>query len=132
DPAFQRRADRDRRDPAGHGDDLRCCALRLDLRQAARREMIDNVIFAAIVMTTPVLLAAIGGLVNRVGGIVNIGLDSMMLAGALAGLIVASATGSWLPALAAAAVVGAVLGLLMSLAVTRLEANEIIVGLGFN
>ena len=94
--------------------------------------MIDNVIFAAIVMTTPVLLAAIGGLINRVGGIVNIGLDSMMLAGALAGLIVASATGSWLPALAAAAVVGAVLGLLMSLAVTRLEANEIIVGLGFN
>jgi simple sugar transport system permease protein len=94
--------------------------------------MIDNVVFAAIAMTTPVLLAAIGGLVNRVGGIVNIGLDSMMLAGALAGLIVASAAGSWLAAVLAAALVGAVMGLLMSLAVTRLDANEIIVGLGFN
>jgi len=69
--------------------------------------MIDNIIFAAIAMTTPVLLAAIGGLVNRVGGIVNIGLDSMMLAGALAGLIVTSTTGSSILAvLAAAATIG--------------------------
>ena len=93
--------------------------------------MIDNVIHAAIVMTTPLLLAALGGLVNRVGGIVNIGLDSMMLAGALTGLIVSAATGSWPAALLAAAAIGALLGLLMSLAVTRLDANEIIVGLGF-
>ena len=35
--------------------------------------MIDNIIHAAIIMTTPVLLAALGGLVNRVGGLVNIG-----------------------------------------------------------
>ena len=94
--------------------------------------MIDNVLHAAIVMTTPVLLAAIGGLVNRVGGLVNIGLDSMMLAGALLGLIIASSTGSWGAALVMAALAGGVLGLLMSLAITRLDANEIIVGLGFN
>ncbi len=90
--------------------------------------MIDNIIHAAIVMTTPLLLAALGGLINRVGGIVNIGLDSMMLAGALVGPIVASASGTWIAALVGAAAVGALLGLLMSLAVTRLEANEIIVG----
>lgn len=94
--------------------------------------MIDNIIHAAVIMTTPVLLAALGGLVNRVAGLVNIGLDSMMLAGALVGLIVAAGTGSWVAALAAAALIGAVLGLLMSLTVTRLDANEIIVGLGFN
>ena len=35
--------------------------------------MIDPLIHAALLMTTPILLAAIGGLVNRVGGIVNIG-----------------------------------------------------------
>lgn len=94
--------------------------------------MIDNIIHAALVMTTPVLLAALGGLVNRIAGLVNIGLDSMMLAGALFGLIVAAATGSWAAALLAAFIVGGVLGLLMSLTVTRLDANEIIVGLGFN
>lgn len=94
--------------------------------------MIENVLHSAIVMTTPVLLAALGGLVNRVGGIVNIGLDSMMLAGALIGLILASQTGSWGAALLGAALVGAALGLVMSLCVTRLRADEIVVGLGFN
>lgn len=94
--------------------------------------MIDNIIHAALVMTTPILLAALGGMINRVGGLVNIGLDSMMLAGALLGLIIASQTGSWSAALLVAALAGGILGLLMSLTVTRLEANEIIVGLGFN
>ncbi len=82
-------------------------------------------------MTTPILLAAIGGLVNRIGGLVNIGLESMMLAGALVAVEVSAATGSALAALAAAALVGALIGLAMSLVVTRLQANEIIVGLGF-
>lgn len=93
--------------------------------------MIDYIIHAAVVMTTPVLLAALGGLINRVGGLVNIGLDSMMLAGALFGLMVASMTGSWPVALLTAAAAGGFVGLLMSLSVTRLKANEIIVGLGF-
>ena len=93
--------------------------------------MIDPFIHAALLMTTPILLAAIGGLVNRVGGLVNIGLESMMLAGALVAVAVSAATGSALVALAAAVLVGALIGLAMSLVVTRLQANEIIVGLGF-
>jgi simple sugar transport system permease protein len=94
--------------------------------------MIDSFIQAALLMTTPLLLAAIGGLVNRVGGLVNIGLESMMLAGALVAIEVSAATHSVLAALAAAALVGALVGLAMSLVVTRLKANEIIVGLGFS
>jgi simple sugar transport system permease protein len=94
--------------------------------------VIDNIIHAALIMTTPVLLAALGGLINRIGGLVNIGLDSMMLAGALVGILIAADHGSWVVALVAAGLAGAVMGLLMSLAVTRLDANEIIVGLGFN
>ncbi len=94
--------------------------------------MIDDFLRAALLMTTPILLAAIGGLVNRIAGIVNIGLESMMLAGALAAVIVSAATGGVALALIAAAAIGAVLGLAMSLVITRLSANEIIVGLGFN
>lgn len=94
--------------------------------------MIDNLIHAAILMTTPVLLAALGGLINRTGGIVNIGLDSSMLTGALVGLILAANHGSWVVALVGAGLAGAVMGLAMSLVITRLDANEIIVGLGFN
>ena len=47
----------------------------------------DAFLHAAMLMTTPILLAAIGGLVNRIGGLVNIGLESMMLAGALAAVV---------------------------------------------
>ncbi|QND46135.1 ABC transporter permease (plasmid) [Rhizobium lusitanum] len=94
--------------------------------------MIDNIIHAALIMTTPVLLAAIGGLINRTAGLVNIGLDSMMLVGALVSFILASSNGNWIGALIGAGLSGAVMGFLMSLCVTRLSANEIIVGLGFN
>jgi general nucleoside transport system permease protein len=93
--------------------------------------MIDPFIHAALLMTTPLLLAAIGGLVNRIGGLVNIGLESMMLAGALVAVEVSAGTHSVMAALAAAALIGASIGLAMSLVVTRLKANEIIVGLGF-
>ena len=93
--------------------------------------MIDAFLHAALLMTTPILLAAIGGLINRIGGVVNLGLESMMLAGALVAVEVSAATGSAALATLAAALVGAVVGLAMSLVVTRLAANEIIVGLGF-
>jgi len=89
--------------------------------------MIDELLRAALLMTTPILLAAIGGFINRVGGLVNLGLESMMLAGALVAVEVSSSTGSALLATA----VGAAVGYAMSLVVTRLSANEIIVGLGF-
>jgi general nucleoside transport system permease protein len=94
--------------------------------------MIAYTLHDAILMTTPILLAAMGGLINRVGGLVNIGLESMMLTGALVALTVSATTGSWLAGSAAAALSGGLVGFLMSLVVTRLSANEIVVGLGFN
>jgi simple sugar transport system permease protein len=93
--------------------------------------VIDDFLHAGLVMTTPILLAALGGLINRIGGLVNLGLEAMMLAGALVAVEVSAATGSSLLALLAAALVGALVGWMMSLVVTRLKANEIIVGLGF-
>jgi simple sugar transport system permease protein len=98
---------------------------------AAEGGVIDPFLHAAILMTTPILLAAIGGLVNRIGGIVNIGLEAMMLAGALVAVVVSADTGSAMLAVLAALLAGALIGLLMSLVITRLLANEIIVGLGF-
>lgn len=94
--------------------------------------MIDNILASAVLLTTPLLLAAIGGLVNRLGGIVNIGLEGKMLVGAFVGAVVANSVGNPWVGLAAAAVAGGITGLLFSWAVTRLKANEIIAGLGLN
>lgn len=94
--------------------------------------LIENLIASGVILTTPILLAAIGGLVNREGGIVNIGLEAKMLAGALLALIVSGWTGSWLLGIIAAALTGGLIGLLFSFTVTRLHANMIVAGLGLN
>jgi general nucleoside transport system permease protein len=91
-----------------------------------------DILAAATLSTTPLLLAALGGLLNRRGGIVNIALEGKMLLGAIIAVLVAGATGSWVVGLLAAIGAGAVGGLVFSLCVTRLNANEIIAGLGFN
>ncbi|MEZ5811347.1 MAG: ABC transporter permease [Rhizobiaceae bacterium] len=94
--------------------------------------IVEQVIAASITLTTPILLAAMGGLVNRQGGIVNIALDAKMLAGAFVAVVVSSATGSWLAAVVAAAIAGAAIGYLFSLVITRAGANMIVAGLGLN
>jgi simple sugar transport system permease protein len=86
---------------------------------------------SALLLWTPLVLAALGGLLHRVGGVVNIGLEGQMLAGALVGTLVSGATENWVLGVLGAGAVGGALGLLMSLCITRLGANEIIAGLGF-
>ncbi len=88
------------------------------------------VLTTGLLSTTPILLAALGGAINREAGIVNIGLDGMMLAGAFVAVFVDWKTGS--PALAclSATAAGGAVGLLFALPITRLGANEIVAGLG--
>ena len=87
---------------------------------------------SAVELSTPLVLAAMGGLINFRGGIVNIGLEGKMLAGAFVAVLVSWKTGDpWL-ATAAAAGAGGLVAVPFSLLITRLRANEIIVGLGFN
>lgn len=94
--------------------------------------MIDALIASALPLAVPLVLAALGGAVQRRSGVVNIGLEGQMLIGALYGALVSGATGSWLVGSLAGAAAGGVAGYLMTLVVTRLRGNEIIVGLGFN
>jgi simple sugar transport system permease protein len=94
--------------------------------------LIEQVLVSTVILTTPILLAAMGGLVNRQAGIVNIGLEAKMLAGAFAAVIVSSATQSWILACIAAALAGGIIGLGFSLTITRARANMIVAGLGLN
>jgi general nucleoside transport system permease protein len=87
---------------------------------------------AAAPATTAILLAAMGGLINRQGGIVNIGLEPLMLVGAFTAVVVSAQSGNPFLGVLAAVVAGALLGLLFSWSITRLGANEIVAGLGLN
>jgi len=95
-------------------------------------ETLLGILAAAAPATTAILLAAMGGAINLQAGIVNIGLDGLMLAGAFVAVLVAAQSGSSGLGVLAAAIAAGVIGWLFSLTITRLDANQIIAGLGLN
>jgi simple sugar transport system permease protein len=94
--------------------------------------MIDLLIAAALTLSVPIALAALGGAIHRRAGVVNIGLEGHMMIGALIGALVSGMTSNWAAGALAGLIAGAISGGLMSVMITRLKGNEIIVGLGFN
>lgn len=87
-------------------------------------------LFASLmVAATPILLAAIGELVVERAGVLNLGVEGMMIAGAVCGFIVAVNTGSpWL-GFVGAAVGGAILASLFGLLTQYLLSNQVATGL---
>ena len=92
----------------------------------------EQILHVGLLLATPVLLAALGGLINQNAGIVNLGLDGMMLVGAFVAVFVDWKSGSVLLGCVAATAAGAATGLLFALPITRLGANQIIAGLGLS
>ena len=90
----------------------------------------QTLLATGLLETTPILLAALGGAINREAGIVNIGLDGMMLAGAFIAVFVDWQAHNASLACLAAVGAGALVGFLFALPITRLGANEIVAGLG--
>lgn len=81
---------------------------------------------------TPILLAALGGLICERAGVLNIGLEGLMLAGAF-GAVVGSYLGGSSLAGVALAVAGAVaLAAAFALFAVTLRGNEIVVGIAIN
>lgn len=88
-----------------------------------------TLIVALIGASTPILLAAIGELVVEKSGVLNLGVEGMMIVGAVSGFIIAINTGSpWL-GFAAGAVGGAGLSLILALLTQYLLSNQVATGL---
>lgn len=85
-----------------------------------------------LTFSTPVLLAALGGVFSERAGVVNIGLEGLMLVGALAGVLVTAATGQpYLGVLGAALAAMAVAGLFALFGI-GLKRDQVIVGTTIN
>ena len=78
---------------------------------------------------TPILIAALGELVVEKSGVINIGIDGMMLIGAVVTLIVIHQTGNYALAVCAAALAGIALAGCFGLLTVQLGVNQIIAGL---
>ncbi len=84
---------------------------------------------SVIAAATPLLLAANGELVAEKAGVLNLGVEGMMLVGAVSGFAVALTTGSATLGILAAALAGGVLALLFGILTLGLMANQVATGL---
>lgn len=81
---------------------------------------------------TPLTFAAIGGMFSERSGVVNIGLEGNMLAGAFFGIWGADVTDSWQLGIVIAMASGAVLALLHAFFCIHLRADQIVIGTAIN
>lgn len=94
--------------------------------------IVISLLTATIRMATPILLAALGELVTERSGVQNLGVEGMMLMGAYVGFMVGNMTDSLLYAVAAAAIVGALMSLIMAFMANTLRVDQTVTGLALN
>ncbi|HEU4449605.1 MAG TPA: ABC transporter permease [Gaiellaceae bacterium] len=87
---------------------------------------------ATLRFATPLAFAAMGGIFSERSGVVNIGLEGMMLAGAFFGILVAAETGQWELGILGAMAAGAVLAGIHAFLSIHLRADQIISGFAIN
>jgi simple sugar transport system permease protein len=87
---------------------------------------------ASLRLSVPIAFAALGGLFSERSGVLNIGLEGMMLAGAFASAAAAFSTGNvWLGVLAALTA-GGIVGLLHAYLCVTLRVDQLVSGLALN
>ena len=87
------------------------------------------ILTSAIKMGTPLLFATLGGVVSERAGVINLGMEGLMLIGALTAFVVDLNTGSKLLALAAAAIAAGLVTVIHAVVCISLRANQIASGL---
>jgi general nucleoside transport system permease protein len=87
------------------------------------------VLASAVTYGTPLLYAALGELLTERSGVLNLGVEGMMLVGAVMGFWGVQHTGSLTAAVVVAALAGAAMALVHAFLVVTLRANQIVSGL---
>jgi simple sugar transport system permease protein len=87
------------------------------------------VLASAVLYGTPLLYAALGELLTERSGVLNLGVEGMMLVGAVMGFWAVQRTGSLALAILVAAIAGAAMAAIHAFLVVTLRANQIVSGL---
>jgi len=92
-------------------------------------EWIAPVLLTVITAATPLVFAAIGELVTEKSGVLNLGIEGMMLVGAVSAFVTATVTGNYALAIIAGAVSGMIMAFLFGILTLTLMANQVATGL---
>jgi simple sugar transport system permease protein len=92
-------------------------------------ELVIAIVTGSVVAATPLIYAALGELVAERAGVLNLGVEGMMLVGALAAFAVGVGTGSLLAGFAAAACASMLLALVFAFLTITLQTNQVATGL---
>src|SRR5207302_5330190 len=91
-----------------------------------------SLLFSTIRLSTPLVLAALGGLYSERSGVINIALEGLMLTGAFtAASVTYYASSPWV-GLGAAILAGALVAYIIALASIRFKADQVVTGTGIN
>jgi simple sugar transport system permease protein len=91
-----------------------------------------SLIGSTLIWATPLAWAAVGGMVNERAGVVNVGLEGMMLSGAFFACLGADKFGNWPMGIVVAGLSGAGFGLLLAFFAVHLRADQIVIGTAVN
>ncbi|MCD1632147.1 ABC transporter permease [Martelella mediterranea] len=91
--------------------------------------IVEAILLTIITASTPLVLAAIGELVCERAGVLNLGVEGMMVMGAVGAFTAAHATGSPWIGMMAGMITGAVFSLLFGFLTLTLVANQVATGL---
>jgi ABC-type uncharacterized transport system permease subunit len=105
--------------------------------QSGTAHLEDVVTWSALIaamlrFATPLAWGALAGIVSERSGVVNIGIEGMMLMGAYFGILGADITGSWVTGLLIAMAAGGVLALVHAVFSVSLRADQIVGGVAIN
>lgn len=95
-------------------------------------EMMLSLALSTLRVSTPLVFAALGGLMSERAGIISIGLEGMMLGGALGAASATHATGSPWVGLGVGCLSGLSFAAVYGLAVIPLRSNQVVAGMALN
>ncbi|BAZ52877.1 putative permease protein of sugar ABC transporter [Nostoc sp. NIES-4103] len=95
-------------------------------------QTISLIISDTLQAATPLILASLGELVTEKSGVLNLGVEGMMLVGAIAGFIATSVLGNIYLGLLIALLSGIAIALIYALLVVTISANQVATGLALS
>ena len=87
-------------------------------------------IASLMVSATPILLAAVGEAVAEKSGVLNLGVEGMMIVGAVVGFIIAVNTNAPLLGFICAAIISGIFSMIFGILTQYLKSNQVATGLG--